>query len=286
MVVREQMAFFGELRGLRADEARRCADRWIERLALGPHAAKKASELSKGNGQKVQLAITLLAEPDLVVLDEPFSGLDPVNVRLMKDVIRECLAAGGTLIFSSHSMEHVEELCRGVCLIHGGLALRTGSVDAVRAEGGRRMLRVGFVGDPPEAYARLRSLLAGAPGGSATATLVVDTGGRPATDERAGLGAAGSAAMDRTPKDGPESGIGHAREYALPAGWDEGAALDAVRAAGPVRLFAVAPPTLEQVYVDLVGPTAHQPPPTRDDEGPSRRFLWGRRAGRDRRAGA
>ena len=290
MVVREQMAFFGELRGLRAEEARRRADAWIERLALSPHAAKKASELSKGNGQKVQLAIALLAEPDLAVLDEPFSGLDPVNVRLMKDVIREALAQGRTLLFSSHSMEHVEDLCRGVCLIDGGRALRAGSVGAVRAEGGRRVLQVGFVGDPPEAYARLAQALAGAPGGcgaDAAGAAPPERGALPGMvapllPSRVGqavppAAAGASGPMGGAAGDGPGAA---GRAFDLPAGWDECAALDAARAAGTVRLFAVAPPTLEQVYVGLVGPAAHQPPPAGDGERPARRSPWARRSAR------
>ncbi|MBX5465349.1 MAG: ATP-binding cassette domain-containing protein, partial [Clostridia bacterium] len=144
MRVREQFLFFGELAGLPRAEALRRADAWIDRLGLGPWAEKPAQALSKGNAQKAQLAAALLHEPELIVLDEPFAGLDPVNVDLLKGVIREQVEAGRTLLFSSHRMEHVEELCQGVCLIAGGRSILSGPVARVKAADGRRTLRLAF----------------------------------------------------------------------------------------------------------------------------------------------
>lgn len=146
MRVREQLAFFGELAGLPGGEARRRADAWIERLGLGPWADKPAQALSKGNAQKAQLATALLHEPQLIVLDEPFSGLDPVNVDVLKGIIQEQVRSGRTLLFSSHRMDHVEELCEGVCLIAGGRSLLAGTLDEVKRADGRRTLRLAFAG--------------------------------------------------------------------------------------------------------------------------------------------
>ena len=120
MTVREGLRFFAQLHGVRGPQLDRDIEKWIEKVALGEHAAKRVDELSKGNAQKVQFLVSLLHRPPLLVLDEPFAGLDPVNVRILKEAVRELADEGTAVLFSSHRMEHVEELCDQVCLIDGG----------------------------------------------------------------------------------------------------------------------------------------------------------------------
>ncbi len=126
------MVYFGTLKGLSRREARQRAHHWLERVELPDVAKQKVESLSKGMSQKVQIASTLLTEPELCVLDEPFSGLDPVNVQLVKQLIEERRAAGRTTILSTHQMNMVEELCDRVALIHRGELVVYGEVDAVR----------------------------------------------------------------------------------------------------------------------------------------------------------
>ena len=109
--VLEQMTYFARLRGLDKKRAVESSKKWLEKLQVSEYEKRKMDTLSKGNQQKVQLAATLVCDPDLVVLDEPFSGLDPVNSQILKDVIRELISIGKIVIFSSHQMSYVEEFC-------------------------------------------------------------------------------------------------------------------------------------------------------------------------------
>ena len=118
MIVADQMNFFARLRGLSKAEAEKRIAYWSERFLLGDLVKKKANELSKGNQQKIQFIIAVLHQPDLLILDEPFSGLDPVNVELLKTAFRDLAKEGRTIIFSSHRMEHIEELCDSLCIIN------------------------------------------------------------------------------------------------------------------------------------------------------------------------
>jgi ABC-2 type transport system ATP-binding protein len=148
MPVAEQVAFFGEISGLGHQEAVRKTERWLERMAIAEHAGKPVSELSKGNQQKVQLLAAIVHEPALLILDEPFSGLDPVNHRLLREVIAELRAAGTTIVLSTHDMEQVESLCDAVALVHRSRLVFAGTVDELRARHARRAhVRLVFRGD-------------------------------------------------------------------------------------------------------------------------------------------
>src|SRR6185369_3690398 len=118
MKVGEQLRFFAELKGLRGKEADQRIDGWLRKLQLSDWKEKRAKELSKGMQQKVQFITAVIHNPDLVILDEPFSGLDPVNVDLMKETILELKSSNKTIILSTHQMEIAEKLCDDVCMIH------------------------------------------------------------------------------------------------------------------------------------------------------------------------
>ncbi len=140
MRVGEQLAFLAELHGLERGQAVESAERWSERMGVAERAGDKVEELSLGNQQRVQLAAALVGEPELLVLDEPFSGLDPVGVDVLSEVLREEVSHNGVpVIFSSHQLELVERLCDAVAIIKGGRLIATGKVEELRRrEGGRR----------------------------------------------------------------------------------------------------------------------------------------------------
>ncbi len=117
MNVLEQLEFLGELRGMERKVARTKAADWLDRLGLGDWKAKKVEELSKGMQQKVQFIGTVIHEPELLILDEPFSGLDPINQDVLEEIVREFHADGTTVLFSTHLMDQAEHLCERVCLI-------------------------------------------------------------------------------------------------------------------------------------------------------------------------
>ena len=112
--VLDQMVYLAALRGMGTKEARESGKWWLDRLEIGEYADRKLETLSKGNQQKVQLAQTLICDPDIIILDEPFSGLDPVNSQILKDVVREQILKGRLVIFSSHQMGYVEECWRAI----------------------------------------------------------------------------------------------------------------------------------------------------------------------------
>ncbi len=126
------LVYLATLKGLSEREAKRRLPAWLERMDLADHRAKKISELSKGMQQKAQLVATLLHEPELVVLDEPFSGLDPVNTRLAKDILAELVRSGRTVVMSTHQMFQVEALCHRIALIDRGSTVLYGSVDEIK----------------------------------------------------------------------------------------------------------------------------------------------------------
>ena len=133
MRVRDQAIYFGRLHGLSAAEASASADRWLERLGLTDRADARVEELSHGNQQRVQLIVALVHEADLLILDEPFSGLDPIGVAALGDVVREQAARGAAVVFSSHQLDLVEDLCDDIAVIHRGRVVLDGSLDEVRA---------------------------------------------------------------------------------------------------------------------------------------------------------
>jgi ABC-2 type transport system ATP-binding protein len=126
------LIFFATLKGLQAGEAARRLNGWLKRLDLYDHRQKKIQELSRGMQQKAQLIATLLHEPDLIVVDEPFSGLDPVNTRLVKEIMEEQRRAGKTIIMSTHQMYQVEALCNRIVLINQGRTVLYGKVDEIK----------------------------------------------------------------------------------------------------------------------------------------------------------
>ncbi len=137
MTVLEHLTFLGELHGLPRREAMTRAASWLERLELADRAKSKVEELSKGMQQKIQLAGTVLHDPQVVILDEPFSGLDPINQGLFKEVLARFKAAGRTILFSTHVMEQAEKLCDHICLISKGRTILEGGLaDIKRSLGG------------------------------------------------------------------------------------------------------------------------------------------------------
>lgn len=127
-----QMSYIGELRGLTRRDAKLQAKRWLKRLGMLEHQNRKLETLSKGNQQKIQLATALIQDPELVVLDEPFSGLDPVNSQLLKEVVEEQVAAGKLVLFSSHQMTYVETFCDHVAILHHGEIVLEGAIQEVK----------------------------------------------------------------------------------------------------------------------------------------------------------
>ena len=144
MKVREQIAYFGKLHGLRDPDLRTRVDSWIERLGLTVYAERPCAELSKGNQQKVQVACASVHAPQLLVLDEPFSGLDPVNAEVLLSVLAEMQKNGTTLILSSHQMWQLEHLCTRFCIISGGENRAEGSLAELRAAWPTRVVRTAF----------------------------------------------------------------------------------------------------------------------------------------------
>ncbi len=147
MKVLEVLAFLGALKGLEVAEARRRATRWLDKVGLGEWKERKIEELSKGMAQKVQFVGTLLSEPELLILDEPFSGLDPVNANQLKDLFVEVNRSGTTIIFSTHMMESAEKLCRSIALINKGRVVLEGSLSEVKQRYGRNNVLIEFEGD-------------------------------------------------------------------------------------------------------------------------------------------
>lgn len=132
LIVRDQLLYLAELRGMRRRDAKASVEKWFKRLDIQQYLPKKLDTLSKGNQQKVQLATALITEPDCVILDEPFSGLDPVNASLLKDVVKELIALGRTVLFSSHQMSYVEEFCDSIAILHHGSIVASGSIDSIK----------------------------------------------------------------------------------------------------------------------------------------------------------
>jgi ABC-2 type transport system ATP-binding protein len=151
MRVLDHLVFLGEVKGVGHGDAKKRAGAWLERLGLGDWAAKKIEDLSKGMQQKVQFAGTLLHDPELVILDEAFSGLDPVNSQVMKDVVVEIAARGRTVLFSTHIMEQAERMCDHIAIIARGQKIVDGSVTQVKNEFGGRHVALTFSRDKEKA---------------------------------------------------------------------------------------------------------------------------------------
>lgn len=137
MRISDQLLFFAELKDFKGRAAKEAVDRWLERTKLVEWKNKKAEALSKGMQQKVQFIAAVIHDPDLLILDEPFSGLDPINVELLKEIVLEFKAAGKTIIFSTHVMELAEKICDDICLINRSQKVLEGSLRDVKGSFGR-----------------------------------------------------------------------------------------------------------------------------------------------------
>ena len=147
MKVVEQLVFFGELHGLTAEEARKRAIAWAKRLEISESLNKKTEELSKGMQQKIQFIASLLHDPGLIVMDEPFSGLDPVNAKLLEHTLLELKDQGKAILFSTHRMDQVEKLCDSICLVDKGKAVLAGKMREIKSRYERNRVIVEFEGN-------------------------------------------------------------------------------------------------------------------------------------------
>ncbi len=152
--VGEQLIYLGMLRGLGAKAAKANMKKWLERMEVAEYENRKLETLSKGNQQKVQLAQTLLCNPDIIILDEPFSGLDPVNSQILKDVIKEQIQEGRLVIFSSHQMSYVEEFCEEIAILNHGDLVLSGNLREIKREFGRDRLVLSSLEEESEELAR------------------------------------------------------------------------------------------------------------------------------------
>ena len=209
MKVAEQLAYFAEQHGLSARDARAATTRWLGGLGLEDRAGSKLEALSHGNQQRVQLGAALVHDPELLVLDEPFSGLDPIGSETMSGILRQRAAEGVAVVFSSHQLDLVEDLCEDVVIINRGRIAAAGAIDELRAASDRRHLEIEVEGN-------------------ANGWL----------DARPDL-----TVVDRR---------GDLARLLVPASIDLSDVLAAASAAGPVRRFAFQPPTLSELFLELV----------------------------------
>lgn len=147
MKLGEQLLFLAAIKGLKPPEARRSVDSWLERFDLSDWRTKKTEELSKGMQQKAQFIATVLHDPELIILDEPFSGLDPVNTKLIKDIMLELRNKGASIIFSTHRMEQVEMICDNICLINKAEKVLEGELKQIKKQYGKNTVMLEYEGD-------------------------------------------------------------------------------------------------------------------------------------------
>lgn len=147
MKVVDQLVFFGELHGLAAPEARKRATDWAERMDIAESLPRKTEELSKGMQQKIQFIGSVLHDPGLIVMDEPFSGLDPVNATLLERTLLELKKDGKAILFSTHRMDQVEKLCDSICLVNQGRAVLAGKMREIKSRYERNRILIEFEGD-------------------------------------------------------------------------------------------------------------------------------------------
>jgi ABC-2 type transport system ATP-binding protein len=209
MKVLELLVFFGELHGLTAADARQRAVTWAERLEIANWLLKKVEELSKGMQQKIQFIATLLHDPEFVIMDEPFSGLDPVNVTLLKDVMLDLKKQGRTILFSTHRMDQVEKLCDAICLINHGKAVLNGNLKEIKSRYGKNNIQIEYEGDG--AFLQQNALV------------------------------------------GAYNNYGNYVEVRLAPGADSQQLLRMVTERSRVNKFAVVEPSLEEIFIEVVG---------------------------------
>jgi len=224
MRVLDAIEFLGELRGLSRRDAKTRGTAWLDKLGLGQWKANKVQDLSKGMQQKVQFAAALIHEPELVILDEPWSGLDPINAEVLRTTVEEIRASGRTVLFSTHQMEQAEKVCDGVCIIARGKKVLDGNLREIKKESASEgLIALGFA----DAASR-----------AAAEPILADT----------------TLVVERRP---PRAGEVADCEVKLAESAAPGALLATLLAAGVnFRLFEVVTPTLHQIFVDKVGDTA------------------------------
>lgn len=147
MKVGELLLFLAELKGLHGQDVRKKIDNWLKRFDLADWKFKKAEELSRGMQQKIQFIATVIHQPDLIILDEPFGGLDPVNTKLLKDIMLEMKKQGNTIIFSTHRMEQVEMISDNICLINKAEKVLEGNLNWIKQQYGKNTIVLDYVGD-------------------------------------------------------------------------------------------------------------------------------------------
>ena len=209
MKVADQLSYFAQQHGLAAKAANAAAHRWLDGLGLGDRANAKLETLSHGNQQRVQLGAALVHDPELLVLDEPFSGLDPIGSETMSAILRDRAAAGVGVVFSSHQLDLVEDLCEDVVIINRGRIAAAGPIDELRAASARRHLEVEVVGNA-------------------------------------------NAWLDDRPDLTVVESRGDLVRLLVPADVDLAAMLAAASAAGEVRRFSFQPPTLSELFMEIV----------------------------------
>ena len=215
MTVIDVLRFFAALYGVPADKATREVDEWLERFRVPDYRDRKVEELSKGNQQKIQFIAAILHDPDVLIMDEPFTGLDPVNVQLLKEAFLEMRNRGKTLIFSTHQMEQVEELCEAIAIVDRGRIVVHGGVREVKRAMGRRVVRLATDAD----------------GTAATAAWLAKLDGVQVNEVRADF-----------------------VELQVPDGTDPERILRAALERGEgVTRFEIADPSLEEVFIEHVG---------------------------------
>ena len=133
-IIIDQLTYFAELKGMSRKAAVQSIDYWLERLGMTEYRNKKLETLSKGNQQKIQLITALAHDPDIIILDEPFSGLDPVNAMLLKDVVKEQIAKGKIVLFSSHQMSYIEEFCDSIAILNNGVVALHGDLHDIKRD--------------------------------------------------------------------------------------------------------------------------------------------------------
>ncbi|HJP88798.1 MAG TPA: ATP-binding cassette domain-containing protein [Candidatus Limnocylindrales bacterium] len=225
--VLDQLVFFASLYGIPRDQAATRAREWLTRFRIPDYATRRAEELSKGNQQKVQLIAAILHDPAVLLMDEPFVGLDPVNVALLKDAFAEMRARGTTLIFSTHQMEMVEELCEAVALIDRGRLVLQGPIRDVKRSTGRRVVRLAVDGD----RAAERDGAAGNGNGAAAPAWLADLKG---------------VRLARTGNDYLELAVDRDVD-------PESILREAIKRGEHVTNFLIAEPSIEEIFIEKVG---------------------------------
>ncbi|MGH7447856.1 MAG: ABC transporter ATP-binding protein [Longimicrobiales bacterium] len=214
MKVRKLLSFFAELKGVSPRDSRPRIDRWLERMELTDRADARVQELSKGMQQKIQFIGAIVHEPEIVVLDEPFSGLDPINQRILREIITELKEKGRTIIFSTHIIEHAERICDHVCIIARGVKVADGTIPDVKREHGTGHIALRLAAWSAEAAATVQRIR--------DVVQVRDSGNE--------------------------------LEVVLRDGADPQVLLEHLVSAGiRLRRFEVAEPKLEQIFIDRVG---------------------------------